>query len=84
MNQDLQERRNRRVAFLRALYDAVDSSVTAFVSGFEVGNQVGADRAETVKIIEYHAEKELIKVDDYTTGMIRLTTAGVDAVESAG
>lgn len=82
MNDQLRERQQRRLAFLRGLYDAVDSSVTAFVSGFEVGDGVGADRAETLKIIEYWAEKECVKVDDYASGMIRLTAAGVDAVES--
>lgn len=82
MNDRLRERQARRVAFLRELYDMVDSSVTEFVSGFDVGEKVGADREEATRIIEYHAEKELIKVDDYTTGMVRLTAAGVDAVES--
>ncbi len=83
MDDRLRERQERRVAFLRTLYDDVDSSVTTFVSGFEVGERIGADRAESLKIIEYYAEKELIKVDDYATGMVRLTAAGVDAVESA-
>lgn len=83
MTDDLGQRRERRVAFLRALYDAVDSSVTTFVDGFEVGRGVDADRAEALRIIEYYAEKEYIRVDDYASGIIRLTAAGVDAVESA-
>jgi hypothetical protein len=82
MTDQLRERHERRAAFLRALYDAVDSSVTTFVDGFEVGRTVGADRAEALRIIEYHAEKELIKVDDYGSGMVRLTAAGVDVIES--
>jgi hypothetical protein len=82
MSDQLRERQGRRIAFLRELYDMVDSSVTAFVSGFEVGERVGADRAEALRIIEYHAEKGLMKVDDYATGLVRLTASGVDAVES--
>lgn len=82
MNDPLRERQQRRTAFLRALYDLVDSSVTTFVSGFEVAGSVGADRAEARRIIEYFAEKQLIKVDDYASGMVRLTASGVDAVEA--
>jgi hypothetical protein len=83
MSDRLRERQERRIAFLRELYDMVDSSVTTFTSGFEVGERVAADRAETLKIIEYWAEKEMVKVDDYSSGMVRLTAAGVDAVETA-
>lgn len=82
MNDRLRERQQRRIAFLRELYDMVDSSVTAFVSGFDVGERVGADRAEALRIIEYWAEKEMVKVDDYASGMVRLTATGVDAVEA--
>ena len=76
----LAARRERRGVLLRALYDQVDSSVSAFVDGFELGETLGLDRAETTRILEYLAEKGLIKVDDYTTGQIRLTAAGVDYV----
>jgi hypothetical protein len=82
MDDRLRERQERRVAFLRELYDTVDSSVTTFTGGFDVGERVGADRTEALRIIEYWAEKEMIKVDDYSSGMVRLTAAGVDAVET--
>ena len=81
MTEDLKARQERRSAFLRALYERVDSSVTEFVSAFEIGETVGSDRAESQRILEYLAEKELVRVDDYSTGMVRITAAGVDTVE---
>jgi hypothetical protein len=83
MREDLRARQERRQAFLRALYVRADSSVSTFVEGFELAAGLGADRAEAVRILEYLAEKGLVKVDDYGTGLVRLTAAGVDAVEQA-
>ncbi len=81
MNDELRARNELRHALLRALYDRVNSSVTEFVSAFEVGSGMGLDRAESRRVVEYLAEKGLLKVDDYQSGMVRLTAEGVDRVE---
>ena len=81
MSDKLRERHERRTAFLRGLYERVDSSVTEFVSAFEIGESLGIDRAESQRILEYLSEKGLVRVDDYASGMVRITAAGVDTVE---
>jgi hypothetical protein len=77
----LRARNQRRRLFLRRLYGAVDGSVSEFVDAFLVGAPLAMERAEVVRSLEYLAEKGLVKVDDYGSGMVRLTAAGVDAVE---
>lgn len=78
----IRARRERRQAFLQALYDKVDGSVSDFVEGLQIGAGVGADNAETRRMITYFEEKGLLKVDDHKTGVIRITAAGVDMVET--
>ncbi|MGQ0813837.1 MAG: hypothetical protein ACT4O1_05170 [Gemmatimonadota bacterium] len=75
-------RRERRQQFLRTLYDEIDGSVSEFVDGLEIGARVGADPDETRRIIAYLEEKGQIKVDDHKAGIVRITAAGVDAVET--
>jgi Mn-dependent DtxR family transcriptional regulator len=84
MSEDLRARNERRMDLLRAIYESVDSSVSAFVSAFEIGPGLGMDRAETVTAIEYLEERGLVKVDDHGTGLLRLTADGVDRVELGG
>jgi len=79
----LRARNERRRVFLRRLYEEVDASVSEFVDAFAVGTPLGMDRGEVVRSLEYLAEKGLVKVDDYGSGTVRLTAAGVDAVELA-
>ena len=81
MNQDLRARNASRQRYLRALYDRVDSSVADFVDGYELGDALGLDRAETQRVLGYLAEKGQVKVDDFQSGVVRLTAAGVDSVE---
>lgn len=81
MTDELQARNAQRLAFLRSLYERVDSSVTEFVSAFEIGNGMGLARIESSRIVAYLEEKGLLKVDDHATGMCRLTAEGVDRVE---
>jgi hypothetical protein len=45
---------------------------------------MGLDRAEVQRVLGYLAEKGLVKVDDFHTGVVRLTAAGVDWVEVEG
>jgi hypothetical protein len=78
----LKARRQRRQDFLKTLYEAVDSDVNEFVDGYEIAAQVGADMAEAKRIIAYFEEKELLMVDDHKAGIIRITAAGVDVIES--
>jgi hypothetical protein len=60
----------------------VDGSVTDFVDGIQIGTRVGADTDEARRMITYFEEKGLVLVDDHKTGVIRITAAGVDVVES--
>jgi hypothetical protein len=83
MSYDLRARNRRRLEYLRALYDLVDSSVTDFVEGFELGLSLEMDLSETRRVLGYLSEKGLVKVDDFRSGVIRLTAAGVDFVERA-
>jgi biotin operon repressor len=55
--------------------------VSEFVSGFALGERLGLAEAEVRKLLEYHAEKGNVHVDDHRGGIVRLTAAGVDAVE---
>jgi hypothetical protein len=82
MNDSLADRRFRRTEFLRRLYRRVDASVSVFVNGFEIGEEVGMDRDETAKLFDYLEEKGFIKVDDHRGGMLRITALGIDEVES--
>jgi RIO-like serine/threonine protein kinase len=84
MSDELRARHARRMAFLRALYDRVDSSVSEFVSAFEIAEASAIERAECTRVVEYLAEKGLILVDDHRAGTIRLTAEGVDRIELAG
>lgn len=77
----LKQRRLRREAFLMTLYEDVDGSVTQFVDGHEIAARVGAEPEEARRIIAYFEEKGLILVDDYKTGIVRITVEGVDEVE---
>ena len=84
MKEDIAQRRQKRTDFLVLLYEMVDASVSTFVNAFEIGEQVGAAREETTKIIEYLQEKQLLHIDDHKQGIIRITAAGIDHVETAG
>lgn len=78
----IRARRERRAAFLHAIYAETDGSVSDFVDGFQIGAGVGADADEVRRIITYFEEKGLLKVDDHKAGVIRITAAGVDEVET--
>jgi hypothetical protein len=76
------DRRFRRAEFLRRLYSRVDASVSVFVNGFEIGEELGMDRSETGKLFDYLEEKGFVKIDDHRGGMLRITALGIDEVES--
>ncbi len=83
MDQDaIRVRQERRQAFMQRLYQMVDGNVSEFVQGFDVAAELGTDAEEARRILAYLEEKGLIKVDDHRNGVIRITAAGVDAVES--
>jgi hypothetical protein len=78
----IKQRRKRREDFMLRLYQAVDGSVSEFVQGFDIAAELAADAEEGRRIIAYLEEKGWIKVDDHRNGVIRITAAGVDAVET--
>jgi predicted transcriptional regulator len=82
MSDAIRRRREQRREFLRRLYDLVDGSVSEFVNAWELGATIELDEPEALKICEYLEEKGLIMIDDHRAGIVRITAAGVDAVEA--
>lgn len=82
MSESMQRRREQRREFLRLLYEETDGSVSEFVSAYDIGAVLGIDDTETRKMFEYLEEKGFVMVDDHRAGIIRITAAGVDEVES--
>lgn len=82
MTESIQQRRERRREFLLQLYLRVDGSISEFVPAYELGAGLGIEEAEVRKIFEYLEEKNLVLVDDHRAGIVRLTAAGADEVES--
>jgi predicted ArsR family transcriptional regulator len=83
MSESIRRRREHRALFLRRLYDAVDGSVSEFVSASAIGDTLGIDATETRRIFEYLEEKGYVMVDDHRNGIIRITAAGIDQVEES-
>lgn len=82
MSDIIRQRRERRREFLRRLYEAVDGSVSMFVEAQAVAEGLDLDEAELRNIFQYLEEKGLVLVDDHRAGTLRITAAGVDAVET--
>ncbi|MCI0435404.1 MAG: hypothetical protein L0271_17435 [Gemmatimonadetes bacterium] len=82
MNEEISARRARRLDFLTRIYTRTGSDVRVFVDAFEIGEAMGLGREETTRIVAYFEDHGTLKVDDYTSGMVRLTAAGVDHAES--
>src|SRR5688500_11123521 len=83
MNEPMRRRREHRREFLRLLYELVDGSVSEFVPAATIGEKLGVDETETRRIFEYLEEKRFVMVDDHRSGIIRITAAGIDEVESS-
>lgn len=81
MNEKQNRQANRR-ALLETLYSAADGDVRTFVQAFDLGAALGMDAAETGRSLAYLEEKGLVMVDDYKTGIARITAAGIDTVEN--
>lgn len=79
---EIRQRRQQREDFMNRLYQAVDGNVSEFVQGIELAAELPANPEEARRIIAYLEEKGWIKVDDHRNGVIRITAAGVDAVET--
>lgn len=82
MSESIQKRREHRREFLKQLYVRVDGSVSEFVNAYELGADLGVEKDEVRKIFEYLEEKGFVMVDDHRAGIVRMTAAGVDEVES--
>lgn len=83
MTERIRERRAQRAHFLERLYHAVDGSVSEFVCAFDIGAALELEQAECRRVFEYHEEKGFVKVDDHREGIVRITAAGIDEVETA-
>ena len=79
---EIRQRRQQREDFMNRLYQAVDGNVSEFVQGIDLAADLPANAEEARRIIAYLEEKGWIKVDDHRNGVIRITAAGVDAVET--
>ena len=79
---EIRQRRQQRADFMNRLYQAVDGNVGEFVQGIELAADLPASAEEARRIIAYLEEKGWIKVDDHRNGVVRITAAGVDAVET--
>ena len=82
MTDSIRARRARRAQFLEQLYRRVDGSVSEFIAAQEIGAELGVESAEARRIFEYLEEKGFVKVDDHREGILRITAAGIDEVES--
>lgn len=83
MDDLIQRRREQRRRFMRELYARTDADVGAFVSGGDIGEELGLDESETRRFLEYFHEKGWVWVDDFKAGMLRITAAGIDHVEDS-
>ena len=82
MDELIQRRRELRRRFMAELYRRTDAGVAEFVSAAEVAGELGLDAAEQRRFLEYFHEKGWVWVDDFREGVVRITAAGIDAVES--
>jgi Mn-dependent DtxR family transcriptional regulator len=79
----LRARRQWRRQLLRALYDRAAGSVSEFVPAFDLAADLGIEASEAARIVAYLAEKGWVFVDSHRDGIVRITAAGVDEVESS-
>jgi hypothetical protein len=75
-------RRRWRRELVAALYDETGASVTEFVPAYEVAARLEVPVEEARKLVAYLEEKGWIYVDDHKLGVVRMTAAGIDAVEA--
>jgi DNA-binding IclR family transcriptional regulator len=75
-------RRRWRRELVAALYDEAGASVTEFVPAYEVAARLDVPADEARKLVAYLEEKGWVYVDDHRLGIVRMTAAGIDAVES--
>lgn len=81
MNEEMRARRRARSVLLHSIYQEANSSVTEFVSAYDLAAAQHVDPAEAVRIVAYLEEKGFLLVDDHRAGLVRITAEGVDAVE---
>ncbi|HET9986255.1 MAG TPA: hypothetical protein VFQ38_21835 [Longimicrobiales bacterium] len=82
MQEIIARRRRHRTDFMLRLYARTDASVAEFVSAFDIGEELGIEPAEVAKLVGYLEEKGWVMVDDHRSGLLRITAAGIDHVES--
>ena len=82
MSDGLEELRARRFAFLKALYDAAEGSTRAMVPMDDIGAQLGFDRRECDRIVDYLRGEDLLAVVAFGP-TLEITHWGVQEVEEA-
>jgi hypothetical protein len=78
----VEEREQRRLKLLRALFDATDGRTSAVVNVWEIGESVGLTRSETDEAFEWLDDKDLAEPVTFGGG-VQLTRAGVERIEEA-
>lgn len=82
MSEELERRDALRFAFLRRLYDVSGGSTRGGIQMEEIGGELGLDRRETARIVEYLRGEAL--VDWFGGGgLVGITHDGVREVEAA-
>lgn len=87
MNQLIQEGKERRIAFMKALYEMSGGSNINLIDSHVIGRKIGiSNLSEISKIVSYLQEENLID-GDFAAGRnanayIALTSYGINEVES--
>jgi hypothetical protein len=71
-----------RFTYLNHLYEIADGSSSAFISMYEIGDQIGFDRTRTANVVEYLVGEHLVERVSIGGG-ISITHHGVVEVERA-
>jgi hypothetical protein len=78
----LEEKRRRRLLFMRRLYESTNGSRLAGINMWSLGSELGWDRAEVDNVIEYLEGEGLVEYIGMG-GEIAITHAGVVEVEQS-
>jgi hypothetical protein len=78
----VEEKKKKRVEFLRRLYEESGGNQYTFVNMFDLGKELGLDRVSSGEIAQYLVEEGLIKLQTLD-GLVSITHLGVVKVEGA-
>lgn len=83
MRERIERRRRERREFMVRLYQRTEASVSEFVPAYDLAADLGIERDELRRHLDYLAEKGWIMIDDHRGGIVRITARGIDRVERA-